>query len=217
MHILWIIVIFHLKWVTGSSNIKSSLLGTNIQEAIGPVMMKENERDNIELNLNNKSNTSVSSKASQSGRRVIKPKPLDDRHSWSRDKKHPIFLASDRFTRALQTKEEREIFEKKRAHEIISEQQRQVNRRKAVQHHITCNKPRSQRHHIVHFHVEDNECYVPGVHVSLRFGHALSYCVNCLDAHETGSIIETWTAGHGPKSYHIDGLLTYAVPNTAIQ
>lgn len=81
--------------------------------------------------------------------------------------------------------------------------------------------------------VPDSEsCVVKGVQVSLSQETGLNFCKDCFDAYQvcgiallgfmifdgedslqTGSYVDIWPARAGSAGFHIDGALTYAVPN----
>lgn len=60
-----------------------------------------------------------------------------------------------------------------------------------------------------------DNCFVKGLQVSLKHSLGISWCVDCLDSHETGSFIEAWEPAHGLRDFHLDGLLAISVPNNA--
>jgi len=55
-------------------------------------------------------------------------------------------------------------------------------------------------------------CFVRGLHITLRYGDGISFCVDCPDT-SVGTHIPMWDSHHGPAEYFIDGKLVYAVPN----
>ena len=140
-----------------------------------------------------RSNSSREEVVHTTRRSRIRPKSLNDRHSWSDDKTHPSLLQSNRFVRVLQTKQEREAFEKKYRHEKLTELERESSRRNAISRHIKCAHRKNLE--------TPQVCHVPGVHASLKYGSPLAYCKNCLDAHQ---VLVLPVCGH--FDYHSSGL-----------
>lgn len=106
---------------------------------------------------------------------------------------------------AFQTREEFEVFQARQRIETMSEEERNIERRKSLENEKLCTeqiKGNGEPH-----------CYIPGLHVSLMFAEGLTFCVNCMDAHETGSLIDIWDAHYAPVKYHVDGRIAVAVPN----
>ena len=68
---------------------------------------------------------------------------------------------------------------------------------------------------------EAGRCFVRGVQVSLgptspdKPLDFLVFCRDCPDPHIQGSLMRVWRSHYGPQSYHVDGVVAYAVPNDA--
>jgi len=90
----------------------------------------------------------------------------------------------------------------RKRHEEMSEEEKEMARRENISSEEVCPE-------------FSDRCFVPGLQISLMFGEGLTFCVDCVDPHESGSYIDVWDAHHGPVKYHVDGRLVISVPNDA--
>lgn len=115
------------------------------------------------------------------------------------------------FRPAFQDTEERIVHGKRSRHEHMTAEERESTRRSELEGQLKCDSDDTDDGD----GVVGARCHIPGLQASLMFGEGLSFCVNCRDPHETGSLIDVWEAHYGPVKFHVDGRLTLAVPNDA--